>query len=559
MLVFASVPIWGQKNYIIEYSNKNNTFQYFISSEDGSESKKKQVRSFHPKPDDHITMVVKDYNGFIYSPQIGFKSEVTTNQTPTSLSVLGSMSSALLGVDLSFLSKLHSIPLSRGEAQWNPEEKEVMDQLSILENQSSLLMEKWEIQNDILSISHAPQKTTAEIKKELTPTIQRWKETPDVDWNSLHKAAQHLENSSTKNLRSTITDQLSQIADVQNQLKSIEQTPLMTNQQILQLENLALQIPESTSLPVSLASLKSDETANGTLENITVQISFLEQDLTQSALSNTSAPSFPHHDKIIYFNPHSWKNPNGQITHEWCEGCEPVVKAEGYFNYQNSQQAMPPAEFESLFNQHPGAYGEWKIYDDEGKLKQHLRLQNFSTATIAQNPKTAFSQTHTISIASAPALQMGTGIFMNQTFEDRFTYRKFQNLNGDSVLISSEAHGDWIPSLGAQMRLLIPNSSPVQWGLNLGGSVNAFSNIDAKKMNLHLGSEMSLKSFSYLSVSMGLSACRTNRLNKNYQINHWYTQKDLFFSDVRNDNNNVSNLTQEIFKWGWYVGLNLNF
>jgi hypothetical protein len=109
------------------------------------------------------------------------------------------------------------------------------------------------------------------------------------------------------------------------------------------------------------------------------------------------------------------------------------------------------------------------------------------------------------------------------------------------------------------MRLIIPNSSPIQWGLNLGGSVNAFSNIDSKKMNLHLGSEISLKSFSYLSLSGGLSACRTNRLNKNYQINHWYTQKDLFFFDVRNDNTNVSNLTEEIFKWGWYVGLNLNF
>ena len=295
------------------------------------------------------------------------------------------------------------------------------------------------------------------------------------------------------------------------------------------------------------------------MDDFSRQIAFLEQDLTQSALSNTSAPAFPHHDKIIYYNPHSWKNPNGQISHEWCDGCEPIIQAEGYFNYQNSQQAMPPAEFDLLFKDHPGAYGEWKIYDDEGKLKQHLRLQNFSTATIAQNPKTAFSQTHTISIASAPALQMATGIFMNQTFEDRFTYRKFQNFNGDSVLISSEAHGDWIPSLGVQMRLIIPNSSPIQWGLNLGGSVNAFSNIDSKKMNLHLGSEISLKSFSYLSLSGGLSACRTNRLNKNYQINHWYTQKDLFFFDVRNDNTNESNLTEEIFKWGWYVGLNLNF
>jgi hypothetical protein len=252
---------------------------------------------------------------------------------------------------------------------------------------------------------------------------------------------------------------------------------------------------------------------------------------------------------------------SGEITHQLCNQCESVIEAEGFFNYNNSANALPPIEYQSLFKNHPGAYGDWKIYDEQGNLTHHIALQSFSIPNVPApvSEKIIYRKSNHISLQQKSQFTIGTGIFMNHTFEDRMSFRKFEKANGDSILIGADYHHEWVPSLGAQLRYLIPSQRSLQWGLTAGGSINAFSNVDQKKVNLHLGAEIAHSSLPYFSLTMGLSGCRTSGLGKNYTLGKWYTAKDLYFSDIQYDNSTLDHLTREVFKWGYYLGINLNF
>jgi hypothetical protein len=551
---------FAQKKYTIEYSKKSDSFTYYQENDHKGRRERKAISFFKPQPTDQVRLIVKDYNGFMMSPKVNYQSVTPSSEIPTTLNWLSTLGGAMLGVDLSFLSSIQSLPLSRGEKEWSPEEKELAENLEILETQAALIQEKWELQKNLYVSLYDPQKSTSEIKKTAGEIFTKWRENPEIDWKSIESASQTLRKTPSPNIRKSLIDQINTTRDAENQMNELKSGAMMNAQDLEKLEYMMKQIPEEFAHNIPLQELEVNSA--GGLKQLAFQIEFTENNLLAD-LEKPILPlvQYPKSDKIVYYRSNTWRTPSGEITHQLCNQCESVIEAEGFFNYNNSAHALPPIEYQSLFKNHPGAYGDWKIYDEQGNLSHHLTLQSFSNPNppAPVSEKIMYRKSNQISIQQKSQFTIGTGIFMNHTFEDRISYRKFEKANGDSILIGADDHNEWVPSLGAQLRYLIPSQRSFQCGLTAGASINAFSNVDQKKVNLHLGTELAHSSLPYFSLTMGLSGCRTSGLGKNYTVGKWYTAKDLYFSDIQYDNNTLDHLTREVFKWGYYVGINLNF
>jgi len=550
--------LWGQKEYVIEYSKKNDSFEYFEKVTKGGQTSLKKTRNLQPKEEDLISVVVKDYNGFTLQPEVFFQKIPKESPNASPNKILGVLSSSLLGMDLSFLSQIQAIPISRGAAELKPEEQEFADQLEFLESQAMLVQEKWVVQKNLNALLYNDQKTTAEILKEVAPMLNQLKDTPDIDWNAIKNTHQKISVLSSQKMDTRWQNKMKEINGLQNEWKTLENEQWMDAHDIQKLELLLQQAPLSHTQQAAIEELKSaDEKPS---QSIQFGIAFHQHDpLAQTSSIQNKNMEYPETDKIIYYNHRVFRDDNGNISDEMCPSCTPIKRAEGYFNYQNSANALPPIEYTALFKNHPGAYGEWKIYNDKGEIEHHISLQSFQPQNQLSEPASLPMKKGRIDLRQETTLQFGTAIFMNHTFQDRNAYRTFQNVSGDSIMISNNPQNQWIPSVGAQMRCLFPSKRSLRVGLNLGASLNTFSKTDEKKLNLHLGTELSLASFPSLSLCGGLSACRTSQLLNQYSLDHWYTPKDLYYRDVFTADAAFGSLTQNIFKWGYFIGMKVNF
>jgi hypothetical protein len=550
--------LWGQKEYVIEYSKKNDSFEYFEKVQKGGQTSLKKIRNLQPKEEDQIAVVAKDYNGFSLQPKVIFQNIPYENTSTHSNQFIGVLSKSLIGIDLSFLSEIQAIPLSRGDAELKPEEQEFTDQLEFLESQAMLIQEKWVVQKNLFSLLYNDQKTTSEIKKEAVSIFNQLKDTPNIDWNAIKNAHQRISALSSKKMDTRWQKKLEEINGLQNEWKTIENEHWLDATAIQNIELLLEQAPSSYTQQTSIEELKSSD--ENPSQSVQFGIAFLQQDpLAHASSTKNENIEYPESDKIVYYNNRAFRDEKGNIASEMCPSCTPIILAEGYFNYQNSAKAMPPIEYTALFKNHPGAYGEWKIYNEKGEIEHHISLQSFQPQIQFSEPASLPLKKGRIELRQKTVLQFGTAIFMNHTFQDRNTYRTFQNASGDSIMISNNSQNNWIPSVGAQMRCLFPSKRLLRTGLNLGVSLNTFSETDVKKINLHLGTELSLTSFPSISLCAGLNACRTSQLLSQYSLDHWYTAKDLYYRDVITADPAFETLTQNIFKWGYFFGLNVNF
>lgn len=548
----------GQKEYVIEYSKKNDSFQYFQKvAKDGNSSLKK-IRHLQPKENDVISVVVKDYNGITLQPEVFFQKMPREIPAASNNKMIGILSSSLLGVDLSFLSNIQAIPLSRGDTELKPEEQEFADQLEFLESQAMLIQEKWVVQKNLFSLLYDDQKTTAEIKNEAAPMLNQLKDSPNIDWEAIKNSHQKISTMSPHNMDTRWQKKMVEINRIQNEWKALEDEQWMDASAVQKIEFLLQKSPESYTQQTAIEDLKSsDEEA---FQSVQFGIAFHPNDpLALPSLKKNEHPDYPETDKIIYYNHHAFQDENGKIFNELCPTCTPLKLAEGYFNYQNEAKALPPIEYTALFKNHPGAYGEWKIYNDKGEVEHHISLQSFQAPQPLPKPSAFPIKKDQFDLQQSTVLQFGTAVFMNHTFQDRNFYRTFQNASGDSIMISNQSQNQWIPSVGVQMRCLFSSKTPLRMGLNLGASINSFSKTDEKKFNLHFGTELSAASFPNVSICVGLSACRTSELLGIYSINRWYTTKDLYYRDVIAADATFESLTQNIFKWGYSIGMNINF
>ncbi len=558
LLSLSHSIVWGQKEYVIEYSKKNDSFQYFQKVAKDGKSSLKKIRHLQPKENDVISVVVKDYNGFTLQPEVFFEKIPNENIAPAPNKMISLLSSSLLGVDLSFLSNIQAIPLSRGDAELNPEEQEFADQLEFLESQAMLVQEKWVVQKNLNSLLYNEQKTTAEIKNEATPMLNQLKDSPNINWEAIKNSHQKISTMSPHNMDTRWQNKMVEINRIQNDWKELEKEQWMDATDVQKIELLLQHSPESFTQQTSIEQLKTVSNESG--KSVQFGIAFHPQDpLAVASSPKNQSIEYPASDKIIYYNHHAFQDEKGNIFHELCPTCTPLKLAEGYFNYQNSAKVPPPIEYTALFKNHPGAYGEWKIYNDKGEIEHHIDLQSFQPQIAFSDPASLPMKRGQFELQQAPVLQFGTAIFMNHTFQDRNVYRTFQNASGDSIMISNQPQNLWIPSVGAQMRCLFPSQWPLRVGLNLGASLNTFSKTDMKKFNLHLGTEFSIASIPYLSICAGLSACRTTALRNHYTTNYWYTAKDLYYRDVLAVDATFETLTQNIFKYGYFIGMNINF
>jgi hypothetical protein len=271
-------------------------------------------------------------------------------------------------------------------------------------------------------------------------------------------------------------------------------------------------------------------------------------------------------DFIQYLSTSKWRSPSGEVTSERCNGCVPMVVAEGNFTAGSDWTKNElPLNYEDLFKDGArGAYGLWNFYDEQtGKLKSSFQ---YTPVTPAQNdyddendnaPKsieTHYRKAH-LNIKKAKGPQFSACLMMNQMLESRYQF-DIIGFAGDSLQIRSSTEDELVPSLGVMIDFTLLKDRALIPSLNLGASINVMSELDNEKFNVHMGLGLAHRNLKNLSFIGGLSLCRTQIVREKYLADNWYFPTDFEFEDV---SFNQDDLFKEVFKTGYYFGFAIKF
>ena len=287
--------------------------------------------------------------------------------------------------------------------------------------------------------------------------------------------------------------------------------------------------------------------------NIT-KMNYLDQ------LSKTKISEFNKEDYIEYYNVHRWKNENGFITDEFCEKCKPILLATGYIKPEWGKYSVPSNYLDLLNGQVQGAYGEWKLYDDDENIKNSFMLSppTNSIEQTSNNEDEKTTEVLRVKCQESNAPRWSSGLFLTNPFSGRSQFSIIESSTSDSLMILQEKSTSLLPSIGATLSFQPLTSNLVSLTYNLGLSVNTFSNIDENKINLLGGIGLSHKDWKYLSFSAGVCLSRTNQLKNMYQASTWYNSSSTIYNKLLY-NESLETITQDIFKLGYYIGFHFNF
>jgi hypothetical protein len=153
--LFVGGQIFAQKSFVIEYDKiSENTF--YFEKVKGTD-RLKPVKGIFPRKGDHVQLIVKNVNPFIYKVNIEVNEEDNTPMTTSGNSELFSLLGNLaLGTDLSFINYL---PSSRGEGFSSVNKKKISD----------IHNELISIQGDYISVSSSYKELLKSLKSESLP------------------------------------------------------------------------------------------------------------------------------------------------------------------------------------------------------------------------------------------------------------------------------------------------------------------------------------------------------------------------------------------------------
>jgi hypothetical protein len=279
-------------------------------------------------------------------------------------------------------------------------------------------------------------------------------------------------------------------------------------------------------------------------------------------ISKGKSNDFNKEDYVEYYNVNRWKNKNGEINDEYCGSCKPILLATGYVKPSGDRYKIPENYLDLFNGRVDGAYGEWKIYDDNENLKNSFMLSPPSYSTWLNdnigNVNEKYSEVFRIKCQDGNSPRWSSGIFITNPINGRSQFSFVESSTSDSLMILQEKSTSLLPSIGATLSFQPLTSNLVSLTYNLGLSVNTFSNIDENKINLLGGIGLTHKDWKYLSVSAGACLSRTSQLKNMYQANTWYNSSSTTYNKLLN-NESIETITQDVFKLGYYIGFHFNF
>jgi len=151
-------------------------------------------------------------------------------------------------------------------------------------------------------------------------------------------------------------------------------------------------------------------------------------------------------------------------------------------------------------------------------------------------------------VAGAVAMNWTTGFFGVAPFGGRMSYE--QKMQDDSIQVIGTKLSPLSLSLGTLMSIDFLSNRKVIPSINIGVAVDV---LKTTNLNFLAGFSFRPKALTMLSVSGGLSYSVASVLNDNISKNTNYSSSD-FYGLLNNQD-----LTKEVYRLGYYVGMCINF
>jgi hypothetical protein len=261
---------------------------------------------------------------------------------------------------------------------------------------------------------------------------------------------------------------------------------------------------------------------------------------------------------VKYPNDSAYMQPDGSISSKPCLSCDQLTLAEGTVKGEEI-----PSINEVLDGSCSNCVGKWIFYDDKGEIlrikaqpkttyltgKNALKSQKITLDDAAQyETAVKIKKSMKMPVTGALAMNWTTGIYAISPFSCRNSYQEITN--GDSVQVTSTRLNSFAFSLGTLMSIDFLSTRYITPSINLGVSVDLLT---TKNLNYLIGFSIKPKALPLLSISTGLAYTLTNQLNENIR-----TDEKYLYSDYQQLLNNQE-FKKEVYKPGFFVGLNLNF
>jgi hypothetical protein len=329
--------------------------------------------------------------------------------------------------------------------------------------------------------------------------------------------------------------------------------------QISSVQTFTIDDPESDEL-------QQDDVAIAKLFNI----NFYNIGDVKMGKEDSYPPSF-----VRYFHPNRYWTPKGEITDTFCQGCKPVVSAEGLwkgdaprnlydvfvtynsYNYFTlGENAYIPAERYTPLQD--DAEGNWFFYDINGKLdhvsvapsfpdkseNEWKNVQDMKIDPYELEGKVAQRKSLEFPIKGAMSVQWSSGIYLVGSFSNRLNYTP--QFNVDSVKIVSSVAPNAKYCFGSLMDFQFYGNKSFAPSLNVGAAIDFSQNRDIQFL---VGGGLTFKKFPLLGISAGFAFTPNNVLLDEYQTNVLY--------DVYNFDETA--FQKRKYQMGYFVGINLNF
>lgn len=580
-LAVATAKMSAQRQYLVEYDKLTDNFSYFEETRKNGKMTKTPLRRIEPAVGDQVRVTVSNVNEFLYRTKVIFKSgpEVYENSDQGN-ALVSALSTFAPGVGV--ISSLAAGLSGRGAQANSVAEVNLLEKFEELSENINIQLDYNKRYEDVLQLMTDENLPSDSLRKVCAKEIEELIAYSQVDHSQVELVREIQKKTDDKSLSTEFKNDLQ---SKMNELLpgSYQNISNHTPQKLIALKRL---FDETDFKFTAYNTIGYDEMADadnieGTAdidENTTsfeIILKFEKMDAITPLLKSVNTPvkKDTKEDFIQYFSTSKWRTATGEVRDSSCDGCTPMVLAEGSFRTRVGYSDVSiPIDYTDLFTEKPsGAYGLWKIYDQEtGALMSSFQYtpsdnnrssdydfdddDGGSDSPPAGPVETHYRRAH-FHLKKPVKPEIAFAFILNQSFQERSQY-DVVGFPGDSLKIMSNSVDEIVPSIGIMLDFPLLRDAAIIPSLNVGASMNVLTETDNQKFNLHLGSGFSPRGAKNLSLTAGISLCRSTALKERYTADTWYSDDDIEFEEVSFQQ---ENLFRDIFQTGYYIGFSVKF
>ena len=577
----------AQKSYHVTYNKGQDSFQFFELKLIQGKMEKVELKNKAPKlkENDIVTIEVTNYNPFKY--YVAINEDWKTTSTGKKSGASGILNLITMGLN-PFSSFMRSIPLAEDFARGDesPSLVENTDELDLYQNQSAEMLTSINVFLDqfkeFQGVLENLQEEDIEGQKEMIISKLKKCASDYVDPLSVIEdlypsAKYHFFKAGVANV-----ELVDQEKEADNRITKFKEDKVLMDA-IYSKENIYDLIQQLNSAKFScqkkyqvmnINTFKVDDPEYDELQNDDVVIGKLYTisfyNIQELKDASREESGFDQNIFLRYYHPNRFWTTKGEITDSICQGCKPVIWAEGLWQgdaprnlfgiYASGFGNEPPSGWEDTIPLSNDAVGNWNFYDKNGKL-EHISVAPLTSENATEDKKDGFNPTFddylledkiaqrkTVEMPVKGAVNMSwsSGIYSVGSFATRKKYTS-QDVGYDSVKIIGTTQANMKICFGSQMDFQFYGNGFLTPSINVGAAVDFSQDHDIQFL---LGGGLKFKKFPLLGITGGLAFTPNQVLKDTYQLGvNYYKEVDF----------DSSSYFSRKYQFGYFLGVNLNF